>query len=246
MNIIRVKKETNYTVLDNTFIQDTTLSWKEKGLMCYLLSLPDDWKINVKDLHNRSANGRDATATIINKLIEHGYIKRTQARDGGKFGGYDYTVHELPYTGNPYTDTPDTDKPYTDNQNLPSTNVPSTDELSTNHNNNSEPPKPKKPVKHKYGEYNHVLLTDDQLSKLQLDYPNWEFMIKNLDEYIEMKGAKYKNHYLTMKTWERKNKKKEKPLSAIEKVRQQTSQEETDNFFNNGGNMIETDGEVVG
>lgn len=57
--------------------------------------------------------------------------------------------------------------------------------------------------KHKYGEYAHVLLTDDELSKLNTEYGTNETQeaIKYLDEYIEMKGTKYKSHYLALKKW---------------------------------------------
>lgn len=58
--------------------------------------------------------------------------------------------------------------------------------------------------KHKYGEYNHILLTDDELSKLQEEYGEKETSsaIKFLDEYIEMKGGyKCKSHYLAMRKW---------------------------------------------
>ena len=68
--------------------------------------------------------------------------------------------------------------------------------------------KKKKDIKHKYGEYKHVLLTDKQLESLKNDFPlRYEKMITNLDEYIEMKGVSYKNHYLTMRKWESNNKK---------------------------------------
>lgn len=55
--------------------------------------------------------------------------------------------------------------------------------------------------KHKYGEYKNVLLKDEELQKLKKDYPNWEELIKYLDEYIEMKGYKAKSHYLCIKKW---------------------------------------------
>lgn len=58
-----------------------------------------------------------------------------------------------------------------------------------------------KASKHKYGEYKHVLLKDEELQKLQKDFENWEELIKCLDEYIEMKGYKAKNHYLAIKKW---------------------------------------------
>ena len=55
--------------------------------------------------------------------------------------------------------------------------------------------------KHKYGEYKHVLLTDDELERLKNDYDNYEELIKYLDEYIEMKGYKAKNHNLAIRKW---------------------------------------------
>jgi hypothetical protein len=75
-------------------------------------------------------------------------------------------------------------------------------------------------VKHKYGEYKHVLLTDNELEKLKRDYSNYLDLIKYLDEYIEMKGYKAKNHYLAIKKWVieavNEKKKKEVPEGKVE------------------------------
>lgn len=63
------------------------------------------------------------------------------------------------------------------------------------------------PQKHKYGEYKNVLLTDDQLTKLKAEFSHdWKDRIDRLSEYIETKGAKYKNHYATIKSWARRDK----------------------------------------
>jgi hypothetical protein len=63
-----------------------------------------------------------------------------------------------------------------------------------------------KPVRHKYGEFDHVLLTDEDMAKLQEEFPSdWMERIRNLDEYIERTGKSYKNHLLTIKTWARKD-----------------------------------------
>lgn len=61
----------------------------------------------------------------------------------------------------------------------------------------------KKPVKHKYGEYNHVLLTDAEYEKLCKDYgeDTAKRCITYLDESIEMKGYKYKSHNLAIRKW---------------------------------------------
>ena len=61
--------------------------------------------------------------------------------------------------------------------------------------------KPKKEPKKKYGEYKNVLLTDKEYEKLKLDFKNIEDWIKKLDEGIELKGYKYKNHNLAIRKW---------------------------------------------
>lgn len=62
-----------------------------------------------------------------------------------------------------------------------------------------------KPVRHKYGQYNNVLLSDDDMEKLKAEFPaDWEQRIERLSEYIASKGAKYKNHLATIRAWARK------------------------------------------
>ena len=62
---------------------------------------------------------------------------------------------------------------------------------------------PKKNTKHKYGEFNNVLLTDKEKEKLNDEFgePFANECIKTLDEAIEMKGYKYKSHYLAIRKW---------------------------------------------
>ena len=72
--------------------------------------------------------------------------------------------------------------------------------------------KKEKPAKHKYGEYNNVLLTDDELDKLKEKFTDWEDRIERLSGYIESKGAKYKSHYATILNWSRRE--KEQPRAA--------------------------------
>ena len=59
----------------------------------------------------------------------------------------------------------------------------------------------KRETKNKYGEYKHVLLTQNEYNNLVSDYPNYNELITYLDEYIEMKGYKAKSHYLCIKKW---------------------------------------------
>jgi len=73
----------------------------------------------------------------------------------------------------------------------------------------SEPPVPaKKAVKHKYGEYKNVLLTDEELEKLKTEYFDYEERIERLSAYVESTGKKYKSHYATIRNWARNDTKK--------------------------------------
>ena len=60
-----------------------------------------------------------------------------------------------------------------------------------------------KSIKHKHGEYGHVLISDEDVEKLNKEYGSYltEKAITFLDEYIEMKGYKAKNHYLAIRKW---------------------------------------------
>lgn len=60
-----------------------------------------------------------------------------------------------------------------------------------------------KPVKHKYGEYQHVLLTDDEYNRLAMDYGETlrDKAIAYLDIYIGEKDYKSKSHNLAIRRW---------------------------------------------
>lgn len=99
--------------------------------------------------------------------------------------------------------------------------------------NEAEPaPKTKKPVKRKHGEFQKVLLTDEELQKLEDEYGNFLTLeaITFLDEYIEEKGYKSKSHYLAIKRWviEAVQEKKKKP-AANNAAKPKNS---TDDFMN--------------
>lgn len=67
----------------------------------------------------------------------------------------------------------------------------------------------KKPKKHKYGEYQNVLLSDEELEKLKNEFPkDWEQRIEKLSEYIAMSGKKYKDFLAVIRNWAKKDKKK--------------------------------------
>lgn len=63
--------------------------------------------------------------------------------------------------------------------------------------------KPPKEIKHKYGEFNHVRLTETEYNKLLQEYGQDKILlfIKKVDEYCEEHGKSYKNYNLTIRKW---------------------------------------------
>ncbi|WP_076633694.1 replisome organizer [Lactiplantibacillus plantarum] len=69
-------------------------------------------------------------------------------------------------------------------------------------------PKPKKvkPVRHKYGQYQNVLLTDEQLEKLKSDFPSdWQDRIERVSGYVQSSGKHYKDYLATIRNWAKRD-----------------------------------------
>ena len=96
--IFRVEHRDKYTVTDNATPQDTRLSWKARGVLWYLLSMPDDWQVYETALANQSdKDGIRIVRAAIAELIGYGYIERRQKRnERNQFSGYEYIVYESP------------------------------------------------------------------------------------------------------------------------------------------------------
>lgn len=63
-----------------------------------------------------------------------------------------------------------------------------------------------KAVKHKYGEYNNVLLSDEDIEKLKNEFAcDYQERIERLSEYIASTGKVYKSHLATIRMWARKD-----------------------------------------
>ena len=77
-------------------------------------------------------------------------------------------------------------------------------------NENNENKKEKENIKekeprHKYGEYQNILLTDEQLEKLKQEFPDdWQKRIDNCSAYCKSTGKTYKDYLATIRNWARK------------------------------------------
>lgn len=93
-----------------------------------------------------------------------------------------------------------------DNENDNGDNENDNDRIEENRieeNTNTSSQSSDKPQKKKYGHYKNVLLSDEERSKLkerfgEEEYKRW---VTTMDEGVEMKGYKYKSHYLAILKW---------------------------------------------
>ncbi len=110
--IIRAPRRHRFVVMDQRAVEDDRLSWAARGLLCYLLSRPDDWKVLVNDLRKRGNLGRDGIYRLLRELRTLGYARFQRVRDKhGRIRGGIYFIREI--ADSPYPDLPDTVKPDT-------------------------------------------------------------------------------------------------------------------------------------
>ena len=107
MTTYRVKhNRTNpYVRLNKKFLESNQLSAKAKGILAYLLSRPDDWKICLKQLMKVFADGEVAIRSGLKELKDAGYLVKAAIRDrSGKITGWRTDVYETPQTSDKLSD----------------------------------------------------------------------------------------------------------------------------------------------
>lgn len=215
MATFRIQKTENYVVLDKGFLNNAELSWQAKGLLAYMLALPNDWTFSVADLTNRSKNGRDATKAIINELSLAGYIKKEQGRAAqGKFGKTVFLVFETPNsptTEKPLTDIPSTEKPSTENPPLLINKLLNNDLLNNNYDdeddNKATPanqPPPKKQTAYSFYQANGFgALADHVIDKvgIWIDDLSEELVIHAMKLAVENNAVRWNYVETILKDW---------------------------------------------
>ena len=70
-------------------------------------------------------------------------------------------------------------------------------------------------VRHRYGEYKNVLLSDTEMEKLKAEFPNdYESRIEDVSNYCKSHGKTYKDYLATIRSWARKEAKRENKPSG--------------------------------
>ena len=107
MTTYRVKhNRTNpYVRLNKKFLESNQLSAKAKGILAYLLSRPDDWKICLNQLMKVFADGEVSIRSGLKELKDAGYLVKAAIRDRqGRITGWRTDVYETPQQQKKQTD----------------------------------------------------------------------------------------------------------------------------------------------
>ena len=113
MAVFRVERTSNYTVMSNYHLRDKTISFKAKGLLSLMLSLPEDWDYTLAGLTRISLEGKDAIRAAVVELEKAGYVTRSRVRnEKGHLQGTEYVIRERPvFSAQPALEEPASENP---------------------------------------------------------------------------------------------------------------------------------------
>lgn len=190
MAIVRAKRKTNFTIIGNTGLKDKRLSLKAKGLLAYMLSLPDDWIFYETELIEHCTDGRDSVRKGLQELEKLGYLVRFQKReDKGKFGPKDWKVYDepdilaiQPQTDFPSTDKPSSGNPISDNPTLQSTNEPITNKQNTNNTSHKSKTYDEKDINYKLAKLMYKKILENNSEFKEPNLQKWADSIRLMHE----------------------------------------------------------------
>ena len=122
MSKIITDKRGSFIVMSSHHLWDKDLTYRAKGLLCFILALPEHWKINEAGLIAYAGkDGKAAVRSAIKELIDKGYLARHQTRrEDGRLGEMEYVIRQNPHADsvedfeNPVDEEPFSDEPCSD------------------------------------------------------------------------------------------------------------------------------------
>jgi DNA-binding transcriptional MocR family regulator len=133
MSIIRSPRpEANYTVVENSLINDKNLDWRELGILIYLLSKPDNWQVSITQLANEKSTGISGIKAAIKALKSTGYIT-TKRKSTGQVDWYVFDTPQVDFQPKekPQVEKPQVEKPHVEIQPLIKTYIKTIPDLKT-------------------------------------------------------------------------------------------------------------------
>lgn len=229
-----------YGTIPKMVMQDRNISIGAKGLYSYFCSYTgggDTCFPSRKKVCFDLCISIDTFGKYLKQLVENGYIKVEQIKENGRFSHNVYilcdTILPCPKISDTEISVYEKTDPNNNSTNINSINninsiskeksikekddsveqssplPPPTKKIKRNHKEKNQP-------KHKHGEYENVLLTEEEFEKLKKEFPkDYQERIERLSEYIASVGKSYKNHLATIRSWARKDKQQQSSRSPM-------------------------------
>lgn len=84
-------------MVDKAALNDKRISLKAKGILCYLLSKPPDWRPQIDEICAHCSDGETAVRSALQELAKFGYATLVrQKAEGGRWEGSFWMIHEAP------------------------------------------------------------------------------------------------------------------------------------------------------
>ena len=94
--ITRRKDGESFAIIRKGLLDDSRLTWQARGVLAYLLSKPDGWKVRRMDLANRGPHGEKFIRAVLAELRAAGYAKLDRVTEGGKVIEWRWTISDTP------------------------------------------------------------------------------------------------------------------------------------------------------
>jgi hypothetical protein len=92
------RKVHSYTQINNSVAENSTLSWKAKGILLYMMSRPDGWEMNKTDLINRATDKEVSVDNGLKELKQNKYLYiRKYRNEKGHFEGWEWIYDDEPF-----------------------------------------------------------------------------------------------------------------------------------------------------
>lgn len=105
MNKIK-KKESSFTQVSNSFLRDNNISFKAKGLFCYMFSMSENWNFTLQSIATQQKDGLDSVKSAMDELKQYGYISYEKHSNGSGT----YFLNDEPNVENPNVENPNLGK----------------------------------------------------------------------------------------------------------------------------------------
>lgn len=213
MDRFNIRRLEGYTIMSNHHLRDMNLSHSARGLLSFMLSLPENWDYSFNGLVVLSKEGKAAVRSMINELKAADYVKISRFRNEKGYFQYTYDVSEIPFKLleksqiHPQPDFRTTDYRTSDNQPQINTNKQNTNNKIDKIDKIDKSEQPTDEAK--YNSFSHNILTLELIQEnyVKEDSPETLYYDDLFKKYLS-NGKSYKQlysivHYITNKVQSR-------------------------------------------